>query len=278
MREIASGVYLEKKYSGVQVAAIRGSGGLMLVDCPLRVEDGREWLAQLAEFGRAKYLVLLDHHPDRVLGARSLDVPCVAHDRTRVAIAAWPDTFKGSTRPIGGESDRLKRITGVTKAVPQLSFSDETRIYLGERVVRLWHMPGPMAGASWLSISDSKVLFIGDSVTKSEPPYFGEANLEAWLEALDELRNPLYKGYRFVSARDGFVDRQAINAMARFLRRIPPAVNKLEAKGGSAEEAAKIGARLISSHRVTSARKEQVVQRMKAGLIEQHSRLFRSGT
>ncbi len=278
MREIASGVYLERKFSGVQVAAIVGDGGLMLVDYPLRVEDGREWLAQLAELGKPKYLVLLDHHPDRVLGARSVDVPCVAHDRTRSAVAAWPDTFKGSTRPIGGESDRLKRITGVTKAVPQISFSKEILIYLGDRVVRLWHKPGPMAGAIWLTLSDAKVVFIGDAVTKSEPPYFGEANLEAWLRGLDELRGPAYKGYRLVSARDGFVDRNAINTMARFLRRIPAAMDRLAAKGGSPEDAAKIGAKLISSHRVTSARREQVVERMQASLIELHAHINPSET
>ncbi len=278
MREIASGVYLEKKFPGVQVAAITGNRGLMLVDCPLQVEDGREWLTQLAELGKAKYLVLLDHHPDRVLGSRGLDVPGLAHDRTRATIAAWPDTFKGNTRPIGGESDQLKRITGVTKAVPQISFSDETLIYLGSRVVRLWHMPGHMEGAIWLTLSDAKVVFIGDAVTKSEPPYFGEANLEAWLRALDELRGPEYKGYRLVSARDGFVDRNAINAMARFLRRIPPAVNRLAAKDGSPEDAARIGAKLISSHRVISARKEQVIQRMQASLIEQHARMHPSET
>lgn len=278
MREIASGVYLEKKYPGVHVAGIVGDSSLMLVDCPLRIEDGREWLAQLAEFGSAKYLVFLDNHPDRVLGARILDVPSVAHERTRLAIAAWPDTFKGGARPIGGESDRLKRITGVAKVVPQISFSDESLIYLDERIVRLWHMPGPMAGAIWVSLLDAKIMFIGDTVTKSEPPYFGEANLDAWLKALDELRSPAYKGYRFLSSRDGFVDRQSINAMARFLRRIPPALKRLHAKGGSPEEAAKLGARLISSHRVTSARKEQVEQRMKASLVELYSRMSPSET
>jgi len=276
MREIKSGVYLEKKFPGVQVAAIAGGDGLMLVDFPLRIDDGREWLAQLAELGSVKYLVLMDHHPDRVLGTRTLDVPGVAHDHTRTAIAAWPDTFKGSTRPIGGDSDCLKRITGVSKTVPQISFSDETLIYLGERIVRIWHVPGHMPGAIWLSLSDAKVVFIGDTVTKSEPPYFGEADLEAWLKALDELRSPKYKGYRLVSARDGYVDRNAINAMARFLRRIPPAMARLEAKGGTPKEAARIGSRLISSHRVTSARRELVVQRMQASLIELHARMHPS--
>jgi glyoxylase-like metal-dependent hydrolase (beta-lactamase superfamily II) len=273
MREIASGIHLEKKYPGVQVAAIAGSDGLMLVDCPLRADDAREWVAALADLGQPGYLVLMDHHPDRVLGARSLDVPLVAHGRTRKEISSWPDAFKGNTHPIGGESDQLKRITGVARAIPQIAFSDETLIYLGDRTVRLWHMPGPMPGAIWLTLLQTKIVFIGDAVTKSEPPYFGDADLEAWLDVLDELRSPAFKGYRMVSSRDGLIDRKSINVMARFLRRIPPAVGKLEARGGDADEALKIGAKLISSHRVTSARKDQAVRRMQASLIDYYARL-----
>jgi len=272
MRELASGIYLEKKYPGVQVAAITGSDGLMLVDCPLRADDAREWVAALSNLGPPRYLVALDHHPDRILGSRGLDVTLVAHDRTRDEVSSWPDAFKGSTHPIGAEADHLKRITGVTKAVPQISFSNETMIYLGDRSARLWHMPGPMPGAIWITLSDTKMVFVGDAVTKSEPPYFGEADLEAWLDILDELRSPAFSGHKVVSARDGLIDRTAINAMARFLRRIPPAVAKLEAKGVDLEEAFKIGAQLMSAHRVPSARREQVVQRMQASLIDYHAR------
>jgi glyoxylase-like metal-dependent hydrolase (beta-lactamase superfamily II) len=271
MREINSGIYLEKKYPGIQVAAIAGSEGLMLVDCPLRVDDAREWVAELAELGRTRYLVVMDHHPDRVLGVRSLEVPLVGHDLTREEISSWPDAFKGATHPIGAESDQLKRITGVSRAVPQISFSDETLIYLGDRTVRLWHMPGPMPGAIWMTPSNTKIVFIGDAVTKSEPPYFGEADIESWLAALDELRSPTFKGFKMISARDGLVDRNAINVMARFLRRIPLAVAKLEASGGDPEEALKIGTQLISSHRIPSARREQTIRRMQASLIDYHA-------
>ena len=43
----------------------------------------------------------------RVLGARGLDLPILAHDETRLVMNAWPDTFKGGARPIGAEADRL---------------------------------------------------------------------------------------------------------------------------------------------------------------------------
>jgi glyoxylase-like metal-dependent hydrolase (beta-lactamase superfamily II) len=273
MRKIAAGVYLERKYPGIQVGAIEEGKSLMLVDCPLREDDGREWLAELADLGTPKYMVLMDHHPDRILGARLFDIPGIAHDRTRKIVGAWPDTFKGNTRPIGGECDQLKRITGVGKATPELSFSDELLIHIGERIVRLLHKPGPMPGAIWLMLSDVKVLFIGDAVTKSEPPYFGEANLETWLDLLDELRDPAFKDFRMVSARDGIIDRSTINDMARFLRRIPTAMAKLKFKDGKLEGVEKNANQLMNSYRIASARKAKVLQRLKASLTEMYARL-----
>ncbi|MCK4693076.1 MAG: hypothetical protein KAT23_05570, partial [Anaerolineales bacterium] len=101
MRSIAPGVYLETKYPGVIQGLIVTNDGLLLIDCPPRAEDGRNWLAALEDYGKPRYLILLDSHPDRVLGARILDLPIVAHDWTRQLMSNWSDTFKGGTRPIG---------------------------------------------------------------------------------------------------------------------------------------------------------------------------------
>lgn len=273
MRKIATGVYLERKFSGIQVGVIEDGQSLMLVDSPLREDEVHEWLADLAELGAPKYLVLMDHHPDRILGARLFDIPGIAHDRTRKIVGAWPDTFKGNTRPIGGECDHLKRITGVSMAIPELSFSGEVLIHIGERIVRLLHKPGPMPGAIWLLLSDVKVMFIGDAVTKTEPPYFGEADLEKWLDLLDELRSSAFKDYRMISARDGLIDRKMINDMARFLRKIPTAMSKLQCKDGKLEGIERNASQLMRGYRIASARKDQVLQRLKASLTEMHARM-----
>ncbi len=273
MRKIAAGVYLERKFPGIQVGAIEDSKKLMLVDSPLQEDDGRAWLAELAELGTPKYVVFMDHHPDRVLGARLFDIPGIAHDRTRKIIGAWPDTFKGNARPIGGECDQLKRITGVNKTTPELSFSDEVVIHIGQRIVRLLHKPGPMPGAIWLMLPDVKTLFLGDAVTRSEPPFFGEADLEKWLDLLDELRGSAFKDFRIVSARDGLIDRNTINDMARFLRRISTAVSKLKFKDGKLEGVEKNATQLMSSYRIASARRAKVLQRLKASLTEMYARM-----
>jgi cyclase len=216
MREIVRGVLVEDKYPGVIVGAIASQDGALMVDCPIRVEDAREWVSRLSDFGRPRYLALLDAYPDRVLGARAIDVPSIAHDETRLAMAAWPDTFKGGAHPIGAEADRLKRITGVTKAVPEVSFSDELEVYLGERLVEFWHRPGPMAGSIWVVLHDAGVAFIGDTVSVSEPPYLGEADIEAWLETLDDLRG--LSGYKLISSHDGLIRGSDLNVMHPDLR------------------------------------------------------------
>jgi hypothetical protein len=130
-----------------------------------------------------------------------------------------------------------------------------------------------MPGAIWLMLSDVKVLFIGDVVTKSEPPYFGEANLESWLDLLDELRSSAYQEIRKISSRDGLINRTTINDMARFLRRIPTALRKLKIKDGQLDGVEKAASRLITSYRIPAARRGIVLKRLQASLTEMHARM-----
>lgn len=267
MREIASGVFLENKYPGLRLGAVAGTRGLLLIDAPLRTEDGREWLGALAGRGRPRALALLDHHLDRALGARGIDLPLVAHDHTRSAIAAWPDAFKGAAAPIGAEADRIKRITGVRKAVPEITFSDGLEIHLGDRPVHLLHRPGPSAGAIWVHVPDCDVVFVGDAVTVAEPPFVGEADLEAWIDTLEELRRLAQRGHVPIGSRDGRVGSDDITAMIRFLRKIPGRLEKLAGKEQPQEAAAAAAAALLEGFRVPAARREQARLRLQAGLL-----------
>src|SRR3990170_8302497 len=200
MRVLAPGIFVEDDLLGVHLGAVDSEDGLLLIDSPLRTEDVREWLNQLASYGRPRYLVLLDHHLDRVLGARNFDVTILAHETARDVMSDWPDSYKGGANPIGAEADRLKRITGVTRAVPTLTFSSALTIYLGSRQVQFRHRPGPMPDSCWVVLPEAKLVFIGDAVTVAEPPYLGESNLDVWLAALDELRDLAAHSYRLIGS------------------------------------------------------------------------------
>ena len=47
MQKIVDGVYLEDGFPGVMIGAVPLGEGVLLIDAPLRPEDGRNWLATL---------------------------------------------------------------------------------------------------------------------------------------------------------------------------------------------------------------------------------------
>ena len=274
MHKITPGVFLESKYPGVHIGAIVTDDGLMLIDIPTRVEDGRSWISALSPYGKPRYLALLDTHPDRVLGARVLDFPLVAHDCTRKAMNGWSDSFKGGAHPIGAEADLLKRVTGVRNAIPELTFSDHLVIYLGKREIHFWHRPGPTSGSMWVVLPESKVAFIGDTVTVAEPPYLGEADIENWLATLDFLRGSSMLSFTLVASRDGLIERQDINAMARFLRKVPRRVGRMSRGGNREEIAAKFAQQLIRDFEIPSGQQDHVLLRLQAGLTQLCTRMY----
>jgi glyoxylase-like metal-dependent hydrolase (beta-lactamase superfamily II) len=274
MQRISSGIFIETKYLGAILGAIVTKDGLLLVDSPPRAEDVREWFASLGTYGKPCYLALLDSHPDRALGARNVDLPRIAHDWTCELMGGWSDTFKGSSRPIGAETDQIKRITGVRKATPELSFSERMLIHLGERQIICIHRPGPTPGSIWVLLPEDRIVFVGDAVTVTEPPYLGEADIEAWLETIETLREFEEQSYQAVSSRDGRVDRKAINDMARFLRKVPIRLERLREDGGSPEAIEAIGAELIEDFEVGKHRTEIAQRRLQSGVTNLFSRLF----
>lgn len=269
MLRILKGIYLEKDYPGVYLGAVVGTeeSEAVLIDAPLRAEEAREWMAQVAEKGEPRYAVLLDSHPDRALGIRHYDLPCVAHAETSAEMAAWPDTYKGGARPVGSEADSLKRVIGVEESVPQVIFREQMSIELPGRQVQLLHQAGPTPGSIWAEIPDKQTVYIGDAVTVKEPPYLGAADIDAWLDTLDVLRDSPFDEYKVISSRDGLIERDDINDMARFLRKVPVRLERLDEREDAEASAWTIAEELIEDFNVIKARRELVLLRLQRGLL-----------
>ena len=278
MRKIAPGVYMETKFPGVHLGALVSAGETLLLDTPVRLEDGYRWLEDVTALGRPRFLVLLDHHPDRALGARGLDLPLVAHDVSGDRIGSWQDTFKGDAHPMGAEADRLKRATGVRRAIPELTFSETIRLHVGEMEVELVHRPGPTSGSIWAVVPQAKVVFVGDCVWVGEPPYLGEADIPSWLEALAELRGKRWRGYRIISSRNGLVQGPAINTMLRTLRRLRGGMRRLGSGRPLSEEAVTaLAVQLARPFRLPPGRKARALQRLQSGLADFQRRAGEGG-
>lgn len=273
MLRILKGIYLEKDYPGVFLGAVVGADETeaVLIDAPLRTDEASEWLDTLGEKWEPRYAILLDSHPDRALGLRHYGLPTVAHELTSAEMAGWPDTYKGGARAVGSEADSLTRVADVGESVPEVIFRDRMTIDLPDRPLHLLHQPGPTLGATWVQVPDKSTVFIGDAVTVKEPPFVGNADVEGWLESLDVLRDSPFDEYKVISSRDGLIERDEINDMARFLRKIPVRLDRLDEREVPEEAVRTIAEELIEDFSVIKARREIALMRLEQGLL----RLFR---
>jgi hypothetical protein len=82
------------------------------------------------------------------------------------------------------------------------------------------------------------------------------------------------KGYRRVSGRDGRIKRDDINAMARFLRKIPLRLERMAEEDEPEEAAEKIAEELMDDFSVSASRHELAQLRLKAGLIQLFNRTY----
>jgi glyoxylase-like metal-dependent hydrolase (beta-lactamase superfamily II) len=268
MRKIKNKVHIESKFVGVHLGLVTTKDGALLIDCPLKVEETREWLSAVTEYGKPRYMALLDAHPDRVLGARALDLPLIGQDRTLELILEWGDTYKGNLHPIGAEADRLKRVTGVQRAAPEITFSGEMNIHLGEVTFKFLHRPGPQPGSTWVLLPKEKVGFIGDTVVLDEPPYIGLANLKRWMDALDELRTAPLERYTLLTSQGGPIKRDDINIMARFLRKVEYRLEKASRESMDEEQVGQLAAELLDDFKPAGVRYDQTLFRLQAGLLD----------
>ncbi len=234
MEKITENVYLQR-YTAGAVGAINTTRGLVCVDAPLLMEESRLWRGELMRLrsGSDRLVVLLDMHPDRALGIRNMDLPVLSHEYTMRHLAERPVTYRseGST---GAYVDTTEMSGSYRWPQVDIAFSDELQLTWDERgPIRLLHRPGPRPEAIWVVWEAEKVVFVGDAVLHSEPPFLAEADLPAWIESLNDLLTDRYRHFAIIGSRDGALKRREVRAQIAFLERLQGVVEKLQAEPSS---------------------------------------------
>ena len=227
MEKIAENVYIQRYFSGY-VGAIEMSKGVLCLDAPLLQEETRLWRGELMQLrqGRERMLVLLDMHPDRVLGARNMDMPVMAHRKMAEALASRPVTYRHEDRQ-GAWLEICENTSGLRWPSVVLSFTDDARIHWDEPPVVLRHAPGPRLEAVQVFYPMQKTIFVGDAVLR-EPPFLADADIPQWIETLNHLLKDDYKRHIIISSRSGPVGRAEVRAQIALLERILRILEQLE--------------------------------------------------
>jgi cyclase len=268
MEAITKNVYIEDRFLGVTLGVISQPRGLVQIDAPPSPEDARSWRAALMGMGNGpeRVLINLDAHPDRTLGVRSMDCTVVAHEKTAQAFRNRPNTFKAQGDETGANWEAIPGLGSVRWAPPEISFLEQLTLHWGDTLIVLESHPGPTLGAIWVILPEQKVVFVGDAVLKSQPPFLAHADLLTWIETLKILLEPEYKGFSIISGRGGVVTSQVVRNQIELLKRVHDRIEKIGKKKTTANVTDKIADQLLKSFKAPAARQRQYLQRLRYGL------------
>ena len=276
MQSLKENIHIEDKYPGVTLGAINLPRGLIYIDAPLVPEDGRAWRADLLELdsGYERLLISLDANIDRAIGVRAIDAPAIAHENVAEFFTNRPSIFK-TQGPLTGSAWEATPNTGNIRWLPQqLTFTEKMTIHWGESPLILEHHPGADRGAIWVIFPEEKIIFLGDTIVKNQPPFFANANLPRWIEDLALLTSERYKGYTLVSGRGGVCASSTLDKQRQLIEKVYKKLESLAAKNAGAEETEKMIPALLKPLRFLVSERETYIQRLRFGLAQYYHRKY----
>jgi glyoxylase-like metal-dependent hydrolase (beta-lactamase superfamily II) len=268
MQKLAKDVYVESGFPGVTVGALVTREGIVCIDAPTHPADARRWRLKLAQLSQKPvlYVINLDHNRDRVLGSHWFEAPVVAHEATSERLRQPPDLFKGAPLEAGADADLAAELAGARLVAPQLTFVEAMRLALDGHELHLVRRPGSAPGAIWVELPQQRIVFTGDAVTRGVPPPLQDANLDAWLEALAELRRAKYPANIIVPGRGAPTDKKGVKPTEDFLKLVRRKIDGLARGKKSRADAGALAESLVAPFDLPAAAREQHARRLRAGL------------
>lgn len=280
MQEISQDILIETSFTGTTLGAINAPHGLILIDAPLKADDTRLWRSTLLNLGGGvdRLLINLDSHPDRTLGARTMECTVVGHEKMAQVFRNRPNTFKAQNSETGSEWEQVSNLGSIRWNPPEISFTDTLNIYWGSKPIILETRPGPNTGSIWVVIPEDKVIFFGDLVVNSQPPFLSYASLDDWIDNLQLLLTPPYREFFFVGGRNGLITYEDIRRQLTFILEVKDRVEYLKKRPDPSSEIDKMVPELLKSFVISSDKTTQYTQRLRWGLNHLFPRSYRASS
>jgi len=276
MQSLRENIHIEDNYTGVTLAAINLPQGMIYIDAPPIPEDGRSWRADLLdlESGYERLLINLDSNSDRVIGSRAMDCPIVVQENTAEYYRNHTNVFKSQGDSTGAAWETLPSFGNIRWAQPEITFTDKMSIFWDNPPIELEHHPGSDIGAMWTILPDEKIVFVGDTVLKNQPPFFSRADIPCWIADINLLLSDTYKGYTVVSGRGGVCATSTIEKQRDMLNSVHEGLEHLGKKEAGPESTEKMIPALLDSLRFLASERELYTTRLRFGLATYYTRHY----
>jgi glyoxylase-like metal-dependent hydrolase (beta-lactamase superfamily II) len=223
---------------------VEGSEGVVAIDAPLLLSDGRAFRARFEALRKPLLGVLVTHpHPDHYNTVTDLvrdeEVPVVAHRDVDREIRAKDDAKRTQWGPLFGDE------WPASATFPNRTVTDEESVALGDLRFTAWDFGACESESEtvWL-LGEGETGFIGDLAFNGTHAYLADGHTDAWLRALDRAGEAL-AGVRTLYVGHGAPGTPAILAeQRRYLLMAREAIARVA--GGRAQLSEDEAARVVS--------------------------------
>jgi glyoxylase-like metal-dependent hydrolase (beta-lactamase superfamily II) len=200
---------------------VEGAEGVVAIDSPLLLSDGRAFHARLEALRKPLLGVLVTHpHPDHYNTIGELlageEVPVIAHRDVDREIRAKDEAKRAQWGPMFGDE------WPSSATFPNRTAADEETVELGDLRFTAWDFgPGESVSETVWLLDGGDVAFVGDLAFNGTHAYLTDGRTEAWLRAIDRAEESLagvrtlYVGHGAPGAPAVFAEQRRYLLMAR---------------------------------------------------------------
>ncbi len=191
MKKLSEYVIIETGYSWANVGAVLTDAGLVLIDCPVRPSESKNWQKKLRDLSPhgLRYLIGTDFHGDHTTGAAFVpDVTFIAAQRVCEEISKTTNEFSkkifiDALRDQGCSAE-ASEIEQAAIPKPHICFENRLVLNLPPLTIEVYRKGGHSPACSVVYIPEESILFASDVVLNTPSQGMRDADIVQWIDAL----------------------------------------------------------------------------------------------
>jgi len=188
MIKITDHIFVETKYLGANVGCVITEQGPVLIDTPMLPEEAhdlRDQLRQISELDIA-YIIYTHQHFDHVMGSAFLTKRTIAYNGAISGIKYLETSLANDITLFFPDlyEEKKEIFDNLDIILPQITFSNELRLYMGDRTLELSFVGGHSSASIVIYVPEDRVVFCGDNVVTGILPVTANCRFGPWIEML----------------------------------------------------------------------------------------------
>lgn len=226
MEKIKNSIYVETGFPGCNTSFVSTKEGVVVIDTPMVPREARQWRDEALKHGSIRYVINTEPHTDHAAGNCWFEATVVAHEGTRQALLKARDSELTDMLKWMAP-DSLPLDTAFHYVYPNITFSQDLTLYLGDHTLQLINLPGHTPSEVAVYVPEEKVVFTGDNMNLAIP-IFVESHPYAWLDSLKRIQemdvDTVVPGHGEVCRKEDIA--QMIESIEYWIQSIKAAIDK----------------------------------------------------